>query len=562
MKLIDILHEMEEEDGKKGLKRAEYDLTIQTDEIQPAIDALNNIENYGIYAQNLRDPETIKKVFGPSIPAQKAGAAWKHWDTSSPLEKEEKLADIQKREPQEFEAGMKEAEKGFEKWKEEGNDGSIEEYLYSLDGKVLPKMIVGRFGKNYFPIKTPDNLKKYAGRLEQGIHYMIDGDEIKFPQKESPYKTRAYLDKVIKTIMDNGGVNYRILKVEPTVSDKNIEPTRAPKEDTVSFKVTIDPTKLKGQRKEFNSLIQRLKNTYDKNFTYEGGVVNISKVKNQMAKIDLIKLFAPFAKKAEAPINEEKTLIKENYELFDKILSKYGYEDVNVGYNYRYEKKLDLGILVFEVQEKFSGQKRTNIFQYHFYFLPYIKERSRVFGLYKQRYHSTTDFIGLGLESIDFGEGLFRINTGDFESKLSKLLEDGEKRIEAIQEDDLKYVKLGKGYAPEDRMIKKVKGNMNEETLRMQKLAGIITEEEIQVILKEGVDKYLGKYRAPNGDLFNKYVNDENDVYIKDKKTGWNSIDLEIEGEVRSWEDIKADIKAANTRMSVKDFRASMGVYR
>jgi hypothetical protein len=404
MKLIDILHEMEEEDGKKGLKRAEYDLTIQTDEIQPAIDALNNIENYGIYAQNLRDPETIKKVFGPSIPAQKAGAAWKHWDTSSPLEKEEKLADIQKREPQEFEAGMKEAEKGFEKWKEEGNDGSIEEYLYSLDGKVLPKMIVGRFGKNYFPIKTPDNLKKYAGRLEQGIHYMINGDEIKFPQSESPYKTRAYLEKVIKTIMDNGDIDYKILKVEPTVSDKNIEPTRAPKEDTVSFKVTIDPTKLKGQRKEFNSLIQRLKNTYDKNFTYEGGVVNISKVKNQMAKIDLIKLFAPFAKKAEAPINEE--------------------------------------------------------------------------------------------------------------------------------------------------------------TLRMQKLAGIITEEEIQVILKEGVDKYLGKYRAPNGDLFNKYVNDENDVYIKDKKTGWNSIDLEIEGEVRSWEDIKADIKAANTRMSVKDFRASMGVYR
>lgn len=305
MKLIDILHEMEEEDGKKGLKRAEYDLTIQTDEIQQAIDALNNIENYGIYAQNLRDPETIKKVFGPSIPAQKAGAAWKHWDTSSELEKEEKLADIQKREPQEFEAGMKEAEKGYEKWKEEGNDGSIEDYLFTLPGKSLPKMIVGRFGKNYFPLKTPDNLKKYAGRLEQDVHYMINGDEIKFPQSESPYKTRAYLEKVIKTIMDNGDIDYKILKVEPTVSDKNIEPTRAPKEDTVSFKVTIDPTKLKGQRKEFNSLIQRLKNTYDKNFTYEGGVVNITKVKNQMAKIDLIKLFAPFAKKAEAPVNEE-----------------------------------------------------------------------------------------------------------------------------------------------------------------------------------------------------------------------------------------------------------------
>ena len=36
--------------------------------------------------------------------------------------------------------------------------------------------------------------------MEQGVHYKIDGDEITFPQDESPFSSRAYLDKVIKTI--------------------------------------------------------------------------------------------------------------------------------------------------------------------------------------------------------------------------------------------------------------------------------------------------------------------------------------------------------------------------
>ena len=31
----------------------------------------------------------------------------------------------------------------------------------------------GDNGKNYFPLKTPDNLKKYAGRLEQNVHFMV-----------------------------------------------------------------------------------------------------------------------------------------------------------------------------------------------------------------------------------------------------------------------------------------------------------------------------------------------------------------------------------------------------
>ena len=308
MNLLDILHEIEGEDGRGNLKQS-YDLTIKPDEVQHAIDALNNIENYGMYAQNLRNPETIKKIFGPSIPAQKAGAAWKHWDTSDNDEKEEKLADIKSRTPEAYNAGLAQAEPGFEKWKAEGNEGDITSYLITLSGKTLPKDIIGTYGKNYFPTKTPDNLKKYSGKLEQGVHYHIDGDEITFPQDESPFNSRAYLDKVIKTIMDNAGVKYSVVKVEPKAREyKKGETELTPSTPTpsgVTFKVTLDPDKIKGKKKEINALITRLKNTYDKNFEYSNNVITINKVKDNTVKRDLMVMFAPYSKKAEAPINEE-----------------------------------------------------------------------------------------------------------------------------------------------------------------------------------------------------------------------------------------------------------------
>jgi len=87
MKLTDILREIEgEEDGMSQLK-VNYDLAVQPKDIDAALEAMDNISNYGIYAQNMRDPQAIVKAFGPSIPAQKAGAAWKDWDTRSEDEK-------------------------------------------------------------------------------------------------------------------------------------------------------------------------------------------------------------------------------------------------------------------------------------------------------------------------------------------------------------------------------------------------------------------------------------------------------------------------------------------
>ena len=216
MKLTDILREVEgEENGMKQVK-AQYDLAIQPTDIPATLDALDNIDNYGIYAQNLRDPKAIQKAFGPSIPAQKTRAAWDDWTERSDNAKGFKLIDIKKRAPEDYEKAMEQAKAGFEKWYAEGNEGELEDYLYTLEGKELPKDLIGRYGKNYFPLKTPDNLKKYAGRLEQNVHFMVKGDKIIFPLENSPYKPKPYLQKVLKTIMDNSGLEYNIVDVEKT----------------------------------------------------------------------------------------------------------------------------------------------------------------------------------------------------------------------------------------------------------------------------------------------------------------------------------------------------------
>ena len=220
MKLTDILREIEgEEDGMNQLK-VNYDLAVQPKNIDDALKAMDDTKNYGIYAQNMRDPKAIVKAFGPSIPAQKAGAAWKDWDTRSDDEKAFKLIDLRNRVPEAFATAEKEAEAGYERWQAEGNDGNLNDYLFTLPGKSLPKDIIGRYGANYFPMKTPDNLKKYGGKLEQGIHYVVKDGKIVFPYNlENPYKTKPYLSKVLKTIMDNAGVEYQLVDVEQDGGD-------------------------------------------------------------------------------------------------------------------------------------------------------------------------------------------------------------------------------------------------------------------------------------------------------------------------------------------------------
>ena len=241
MKLTDILREIEgDEDGMKQMK-VNYDLAVQPTDLNAALDALNNTANYGIYAQNMRDQKVINRVFGPSIDAQKKKVATGDWDSRSEDEKVIKLIDIKNRVPEAWDTGGKEAEVGYEEWQSEGNDGTLEDYLVTLPFEKLPKSLLGPYSRNYFPKKTAENQRKYGGKMEQDIHYVVKDGKIIFPSTlENPYKTKPYLSKVLKTIMDNAGVEYTLVDVEQDGGEapKTVE---KPKAETVPpLSVTAD----------------------------------------------------------------------------------------------------------------------------------------------------------------------------------------------------------------------------------------------------------------------------------------------------------------------------------
>jgi hypothetical protein len=241
MKLTDILREIEgDEDGMKQMK-VNYDLAVQPADLDKALAALNDPKNYGIYAQNLSDRKALERIFGPSIPSQKAQAAWKDWDSRSENEKAFKLIDIKNRVPEAWDATEKEAADGFERWQAEGNDGSLNDYLFTLSGKSLPKSLVGTYGKYYYPEKNSENQIKYGGKMEQDVHYIVKDGKIVFPSTlENPYKTKPYLSKVLKTIMDNADVEFKLIDIEQDGGEapKTVE---KPKADTVPpLSVTAD----------------------------------------------------------------------------------------------------------------------------------------------------------------------------------------------------------------------------------------------------------------------------------------------------------------------------------
>lgn len=213
-----IKEELEGEEKPQGFEKISYDLVLEPSDLQSTLTALADIKNYGIYANNLRDPKVIQKIFGPSIPAQKANTAWRTWDTFTEEEKLAKAIDIRNRVPEAWKQVENELSDQYDTWKIENGDGSFIEFITTLNSTELRKLksngFFGSRGANFYPMKTPDNLKKYSGVMVKDKDYIVDGDKIIFPQKSNPYETKDYLSKVLKTIMSNAKLQYSLSQKE------------------------------------------------------------------------------------------------------------------------------------------------------------------------------------------------------------------------------------------------------------------------------------------------------------------------------------------------------------
>jgi uncharacterized protein YktA (UPF0223 family) len=328
MKLTDILRQIneEEENGLKNAPKEEYNFSIVPSDMGKALDALSDPENYVVkttdkegnekietdFTSNFNDEAIITKVFGSRNPSDRDKDAMNNWNSLSPVGRRSKIKDIQKRIPEIYKKGIEQKDfiKAYDAWKNEGNEGSEEDFIVANDYKpgseFAPIKKVSKAGTltKYFPDKTKDNMRKYGGTLSIDTHYDVDGDKIIFPSEKNPFKTQSLLKSRIGTIMDNAGVTYSEKKISQsdtgTTTPKTTQ-TNTPKTIPATFKITLDPKKVRGNTNAVKNMIAGLKNTYDKNFDYSKNVLTISNIKPEK-KIDLIQFFAPYK---QTELNEE-----------------------------------------------------------------------------------------------------------------------------------------------------------------------------------------------------------------------------------------------------------------
>jgi hypothetical protein len=143
----------EEEDNQSSSIRLDQDLILTTTEdIQKVVDALENIDNYGIYLSNIRKPNTNKAIedyFGPSNPSKKKTALKARGGEPFPLRTKQ----------------------------------SVDDFIKSLTSKP--------------------NL----------LDYKVEGNTIIFPKESN--ETKENIKRIIDTVMKNAGITkYKLIKKE------------------------------------------------------------------------------------------------------------------------------------------------------------------------------------------------------------------------------------------------------------------------------------------------------------------------------------------------------------
>lgn len=155
--LVKLIENEGDDEATFSIGKPVYDLTVTPEgtTAEETSNAFSNIENYGIYASNIRNTATNKATinkaledyFGPVTPAKKKS-----------LEKQ----------------------------------------------RGVP-----------FPPKTKqaidDFVKQFASK-PQLVTFRISGNNLIFPQKENP--TKDLTKKIIKTVLTNAGIQYKISEKE------------------------------------------------------------------------------------------------------------------------------------------------------------------------------------------------------------------------------------------------------------------------------------------------------------------------------------------------------------
>ena len=296
-KLIKEELEGGEEEKQAGLEKAMYDLVLEPADLESALAALSDVKNYGIYANNLRDPKVIAKIFGPSVPATKGRVAKETWDSMNDTEKNSKVIDIKNRAPQDWTKVEEKLKGKFDEWSIENDNDSFNEFIISLPASELPMEFFGKYAATFYPMKTPDNLKKYSGVMTKDKDFVVDGDKIVFPQKKNPFETKDYLTKVLKTIMGNAKLQYSISQKESDDQPTTASNTQGAVEK-INFVKTFDTPEL---ATKFKKLIPK---DFAEKTTVDGGKITVSDITDSQKKNLIASALQFIASQPKKPMKE------------------------------------------------------------------------------------------------------------------------------------------------------------------------------------------------------------------------------------------------------------------
>jgi hypothetical protein len=347
MKLTDILrqiNEEEEQDNSTTGPKQLYDPAVEPvspSSIQDIVDALTDINNYDRTLKTkfaIRDGGNSGKEAFPkkTNPNELLRQAKEEWVKLSEDGKLRKIKNIKNRifvqtvsDPnspggsshESNYAGKKaweeniinndDVQDAYNDWENEGNEGSIEDYLASLTFDGLKNTgLLGSKGINYWPQKPYTKDQEIAlnqATMREGENFIVTQDKVIFPFESN----RSFLGTqgeqglkgIVNSILKTAGVKYNTGKgvdvvrgTTSSVPSTSNEPTSTPQQANTSsatFKITLDPKKVRGNTNAVKNMIAGLKNTYDKNFDYSKNVLTITNIKPEK-KIDLIKFFAPY----------------------------------------------------------------------------------------------------------------------------------------------------------------------------------------------------------------------------------------------------------------------------
>lgn len=312
-KLIKEELEGGEEEKQAGLEKALYDLVLEPADLQAALTALQNSKNYGIYAKNLTDRNEYNKIFGPNIPAQKANAAWKDWDSMFPKPNDnedqvdsllnkrlQRIKLVKNNNPEDWEKLKDVLSDKFKDYSIETGDDSFEDFIASLPSTELRfEKGIPFFGKsagNYFLPKTKENSDRYTGTFKDD-QYIVKGDKIVFPQKKNPFETKDYLTKVLKTIMGNAKLQYSISQQESDDQPATTSNTQG-KVEKINFIKTFDTPELAAK---FKKLIPK---DFAEKTTVDGGKITVSDITDSQKKNLITSALQFIASQPKKPMKE------------------------------------------------------------------------------------------------------------------------------------------------------------------------------------------------------------------------------------------------------------------